>query len=189
MFGLWTIQRNMFQLYKLGATCFLDLSTNMRTVKFLVLTVGALPTEYDPYDVSYQYDNSQYDYSYMDYGDIDKGKNKKKKEMFGSKQQLDPAVVTESSAYNGHQCWTCNSDSYADCQSNGQLAYCESEEFNCFIREHKVYEDIIKVHMGCQQTQACHQEFLNNNRFYGMNMPVIAGMDLGNFRLGFGIWF
>ena len=155
----------------------------MKTVKFLILSVGALPAEYDPYDVSYQYDNSQYDYSYLDYGDIDKGKNKKKKEIFVSKQQLDPEVMTEPSAYNGHQCWTCNSDSYADCQTNGQIAYCESEEFNCFIREHKLYEDVIKVHMGCQQTLACHREFENNNRFYGMDMPVIAGMHFDNFRL------
>ena len=152
----------------------------------LISAVNAVPADYyefDQYSLSYNYaDYNSNEYT-LDYGDLDKGKKKKQQFEQQSKQQLSPDVVTaENSAYNGHQCWTCNSESYELCQSQGQMAYCESEEFNCYIREHKLFENVVKVHMGCQQTHACHREFQNNNRFYGMDMPDIAGFNSANFQ-------
>ena len=62
------------------------------------------------------------------------------------------------------------------------MAYCQDEEFHCMVREHKHLGDVYKVVMGCQQYTACEREFLNNHRFFGVNMPDIAGFNTGIYR-------
>merc|ERR1711935_368535 len=154
----------------------------MKTLSLFIITASSIPTDYYGLDEYQSYSNYTA-YGYLDYGDIDKGKNKKKQMEFESKQLLSPDVVSDpSSAYNGHQCWSCNADSYEQCQNEGQMAYCQTEEFNCYAREHKQFDTVVKVHMGCQQTIACHREFDNNNRFYGVEMPDIAGFNSVNFQ-------
>ena len=74
-----------------------------------------------------------------------------------SRQQLDPSLA-DSEHVNGFSCWHCRERSYADCQSRGQLAYCQDEQFHCYLHEKRQYGDIVKIEMGCKQDDACHNE-------------------------------
>merc|ERR1712048_815799 len=115
-----------------------------------------------------------------------KNKNKNQQDFFGTaaKQQLDSSL---SGTYhvNGHQCWTCHGKSYAECASNGAQAYCEGEQFHCFVAEKKHYGVVVQVEMGCKQDNACFREFNMNNRAYngGNAMPEIAGFNFGQFAV------
>ena len=61
-----------------------------------------------------------------------------------SRQQLDPALA-DSEHVNGFSCWHCRERSYANCQSRGQLAYCQDEQFHCYLHEKRQYGEIVKV--------------------------------------------
>ena len=61
-----------------------------------------------------------------------------------SRQQLDPSLA-DSEHVNGFSCWHCRERSYANCQLNGQLAYCQDEQFHCFLHEKRQYGEIIKL--------------------------------------------
>ena len=61
-----------------------------------------------------------------------------------SRQQLDPSLA-DSEHVNGFSCWHCRERSYANCQSRGQLAYCQDEQFHCFLHEKRQYGEIVKV--------------------------------------------
>ena len=61
-----------------------------------------------------------------------------------SRQQLDPALA-DSEHVNGFSCWHCRERSYANCQSRGQLAYCQDEQFHCYVHEKRQYGEIIKL--------------------------------------------
>ena len=54
------------------------------------------------------------------------------------KQQLD-ASLADSIHVNGYSCWSCHARNYADCVSTGATAYCEGEQFHCFVHEKKQY--------------------------------------------------
>merc|ERR1711980_17047 len=113
-----------------------------------------------------------------------KNKNKNQQDFFGTaaKQQLDSSL---SGTYhvNGHQCWTCHGKSYAECASNVAQAYCEGEQFHCFVAEKMHYGVVVQVEMGCKQDNACYREWSLNDRGYngGNTMPDIAGFNFGQF--------
>ena len=58
------------------------------------------------------------------------------------KQQTDSSLAN-SEHVNGFACWTCcettGDSAYSDCQANGKLAYCEGEQFHCYVAEKREY--------------------------------------------------
>merc|ERR1712242_6487 len=131
--------------------------------------------------VAGQYADYYNNYSDLDIDSIDKGfvfsatddlgnkknKNKNQQDFFGqaAKQQLD-ATLANTHHVNGHTCWTCHGKSYAECNSSGATAYCEGEQFHCFVQEKMHYGVVVQVEMGCKQDNACYREWNMNNRGY-----------------------
>merc|ERR1711933_491736 len=103
-----------------------------------------------------------------------KNKNKNQQDFFGTaaKQQLDSGLAN-----------TCHGKSYAECASSGATAYCEGEQFHCFVAEKMHYGVVVQVEMGCKQDNACYREWSLNDRGYngGNTMPDIAGFNFGQF--------
>merc|ERR1712142_86858 len=95
-----------------------------------------------------------------------KNKNKNQQDFFGTaaKQQLDSSL---SGTYH----------------VNGAQAYCEGEQFHCFVAEKMHYGVVVQVEMGCKQDNACYREWSLNDRGYngGNTMPDIAGFNFGQF--------
>ena len=56
--------------------------------------------------------------------------------------------VDPEKGHNGHQCWQCREDNYADCQTHGKIVNCKSEQFHCNIRENRKFGVVTKVNMG-----------------------------------------
>ena len=150
--------------------------------------------------VAGQYADYYNNYSDLDIDSIDKGfvysgtddlgnkknKNKNQQDFFGqaAKQQLD-ATLANTHHVNGHTCKTCTGVTYAACEAAAVTAYCEGEEFHCFVSEKKHYGVVVHVEMGCKQDNACFREFNMNNRAYnnGNTMPQIAGFNFGQFSV------
>ena len=101
--------------------------------------------------------------------------------------------MANDASVNGHTCWSCNERSYADCASNGVLAYCQGEQMHCFVHERKSFHNVsqlrllwlpvtdyikvVEVEMGCKQDRACYKGFLQNDRTQQMGAVVIAGLN------------
>ena len=109
--------------------------------------------------------NSQSGFVYSGTDDLGNKKNKQKQQQqvvvadYGQfftqpvqKQQLD-ASLADSIHVNGYNCWSCDARNYADCRTNGATAYCEGEQFHCFVHEKKQYgvvSELIMIAIGCQ---------------------------------------
>ena len=61
------------------------------------------------------------------------------------KQQTDSSLAN-SEHVNGFACWTCcettGDSAYTDCQNNGKLAYCEGEQFHCYVAEKREFGQV-----------------------------------------------
>ena len=47
--------------------------------------------------------------------------------------------------HNGHQCFKCVGQTYAECQANGKIINCKNEQFLCNIRENRLFGEVVKV--------------------------------------------
>jgi hypothetical protein len=95
------------------------------------------------YDSSQDYLNEDI-FNYDDYGNK-KLKNKNKYFGQGKNVEGDP---NPDMGHNGHQCWQCREQNYADCATNAILVNCIGEQFHCNIRENKQFGKVVKVVMG-----------------------------------------
>jgi len=83
---------------------------------------------------------------------------------------------------DGFSCWTCSQtywdpnssgDLYADCRSQGEYIRCSdhvedsgsdyfSAPVSCQITERKFFGVVSELHVGCKQTRACQNNFIQN---------------------------
>merc|ERR1712203_617055 len=175
------------------------IQTNIiKSLKMIVfsrlLPITLVAAQYADYNLDYDSIDKGFVFTQTNNDDLGNKKNKNKNKpadpvpvydygnMFAAensaKQQLD-ATLANTYHVNGHTCYTCTGEDYTDCQSRGATAYCEGEQFHCYVQEKRQYGKIKFVAMGCKQDNACYREFNMNDRGYGKSMPDIAGFNFG----------
>ena len=98
---------------------------------------------YSNYSYFDHFGNSKHSYSYDQFPAANP--------QFDLASKNEEGPVDPEKGHNGHQCWQCKDVNYADCQTNGKIVNCKSEQFHCNIRENRQFGLVTKVNMGTLQ--------------------------------------